>query len=235
MDPNGAPRASASNTYETPIYLETCEIHAHLLTATGRVSACQGLPVFGAPLDDRTRLDAALDALTAVAYVADEVGDRCGVLAFADTIRRRTSPRRRGADAIVRTIYDLEPTATDSSYDIAFQAVGGGKRALVMVFTDLLDGAAASELLRAVPVLSRRHAVVIASLVDPDLDEYRRRVPTEVADVYRAAAALDLLANRRLVTRQLERAGAVVVEAHPDGFSEACVRAYLREKRRSRL
>ncbi len=191
--------------------------------------------LMAAPLGDRTRLDAALDALTAVAYVADEVGDRAGVVAFADTVRRRVAPRRRGADAIVRTIYDLEPTATDAAYDLAFQAVGGGKRALVMVFTDLLDGAAASELLRAVPVLSRRHAVVIASLVDPDLDEYRRRIPTEVADVYRAAAALDLLANRRLVTRQLERAGAVVVEARPEVFSEACVRAYLREKRRSRL
>ena len=191
--------------------------------------------LMAAPLGDRTRLDAALDALTAIAFVADEVGDRCGVVAFADTIRRTVAPRRRGADAIVRAIFDLEPASTDAAYDLAFHAVGGGKRALVMVFTDLLDGAAAAELLRAVPVLSRRHAVVVASVVDPDLDEYRRRNPERVAEVYQAAAALDLVANRRVVIRQLERVGAAVVEARPDGFSEACVRAYLREKRRSRL
>ncbi|MEO6470057.1 MAG: DUF58 domain-containing protein [Acidimicrobiia bacterium] len=191
--------------------------------------------LMAAPTGDRTRLDAALDALTAIAFVADEVGDRCGVVAFADNLRRTVAPRRRGADAIVRAIFDLEPAATDSAYDRAFHAVGGGKRALVIVFTDLLDGAAASELLHAVPVLSRRHAVVIASVVDPDLDEYRRRTPSQARDVYQAAAALDLSANRRIVVRQLERAGAAVVEARPDEFSEACVRAYLREKRRARL
>ncbi len=191
--------------------------------------------LMAAPLGDRTRLDAALDALTAIAFVADEVGDRCGVVAFADTVRRTVAPRRRGADAIVRAIFDLEPASTDSAYDLAFHAVGGGKRALVMVFTDLLDGAAASELLRAVPVLSRRHAVVIASVIDPDLDEYRRRTPSQAREVYQAAAALDLVANRRVVVRQLERVGAAVVEARPDDFSEACVRAYLREKRRARL
>lgn len=191
--------------------------------------------LMGAPIGDRTRLDAALDALTAVAYVADEVGDRSGVVAFADTVRRRAEPNRRGADGIVRAIFDLEPAPVDAAYELAFRSVGGGKRALVMVFTDLLDGAAAAELLRAVPVLARRHAVVVVSAIDPDLDGYRRRRPESTADVYRAAAAVDVLSHRRLVVLSLERAGATVVEALPDALSEACVRSYLRAKTRARL
>ena len=191
--------------------------------------------LMGAPIGDRTRLDAALDALTAVAYVADEVGDRSGVVAFADTVRRRAKPNRRGADGIVRAIFDLEPAPVDAAYELAFRSVGGGKRALVMVFTDLLDGAAASELLRAVPVLARRHAVVVVSAIDPDLDSYRRSRPETTADVYRTAATVDLLAHRRLVVHSLERAGATVVEALPGALSEACVRTYLRAKTRSRL
>ena len=75
----------------------------------------------------------------------------------------------------------------------------------------------------------------MASVIDPDLDAYRRQRPDEIAQVYQAAAAIDLLANRQLVVRRLERAGAAVVGSLPDGFSETCVRAYLREKRRSRL
>ncbi len=191
--------------------------------------------LMAAPVGDRTRLDAALDALTAIAFVADELGDRAGVIAFAESIRVKVTPQRRGADAIVRSIFDLEPTATDAAYDLAFRTVGGGKRSLVVVFTDLLDGAAAAELLQSLPVLRRRHVVVVASVVDPDLDRLRRADPETVADVYRAAAATDLLANRARVIGQLEHAGAVVVEAPVEHFSEACVRAYLREKRRSRL
>jgi len=191
--------------------------------------------LMAAPVDDRTRLDAALDALVAVAHAADELGDRAGVIAFADSIQREVRPRRRGADAIVQAVYDLEPTRTDAAYDLAFRAVGGGKRALVMVFTDLLDGAAAAELVEAVPVLARRHVVVVAAVSDPDLERYLSDAPTVVTDVYRAAAAHDLLSTRDSVIRQLRHAGATVVDARPDAFTDACVGAYLRSKRTARL
>ena len=77
-----------------------------------------------------TRLDAAVDAVTMVALVADELGDRCGVTVYDSEIRRRLAPRRAGGKAVVRTILDVEPTLVDSDHDLAFRAVGGVKRAL---------------------------------------------------------------------------------------------------------
>jgi uncharacterized protein (DUF58 family) len=56
--------------------------------------------LMSAPLEDRTRLDAAVDAAVTVALVADVVGDRCGVVAFDDGIRRRCP---RGAPAATRS------------------------------------------------------------------------------------------------------------------------------------
>src|SRR5437588_6009535 len=53
--------------------------------------------LMAAPLGDRTRLDATVDAATAVALVADEVGDRAGVIAFDDRVRRRLPPARGAA------------------------------------------------------------------------------------------------------------------------------------------
>src|SRR5207237_4866428 len=64
-------------------------------------------PGSGVPL---TRLDAALDAAVAVALVADEIGDQAGTIAFDRAVRRRLSPRRRGGQAVVGAIFDLEPT-----------------------------------------------------------------------------------------------------------------------------
>ena len=52
--------------------------------------------LMSAPLEDRTRLDAAVDAAVTVALVADEVGDRCGVVAFDDELRRRLAAAPRG-------------------------------------------------------------------------------------------------------------------------------------------
>src|SRR6266566_6092533 len=191
--------------------------------------------LMAAPLGDRTRLDATIAAATAVALVADEVGDRAGVIAFDDRVRRRLPPARGGGDAVVRAVFDVEPTMVDSDYELAFRAVGSGKRAFVLVLTDLLEDAAAQPLLDAMPVLAHRHAVVVAGVTDPDLEQMVHAPPRSPADVYTAAVALDVLGARARVAAQLRRAGADVVEARPDLLPNACVGAYLRAKARARL
>ncbi len=191
--------------------------------------------LMAAPLDDRTRLDATVDAATAVALVADEVGDRAGVIAFDDRVRRRLPPARGGGDAVVRAVFDVEPTTVDSDYELAFRAVGSGKRSFVLVLTDLLEEAAAQPLVDAMPVLARRHAVVVASVADPDLEQMVHTSPRAPADVYAAAVALDVLDARARVAAQLRREGADVVEALPETLPAACVGAYLRAKARARL
>jgi len=191
--------------------------------------------LMSAPIGDRTRLDAALDALSAVVLVADELGDRSGVIAFDAEIRRRVATGRRNGDAVIGAVFDLEPRAVDSDYDLAFHLVGSSKRALVVVFTDLLDDAAARSLVAAVPVLARRHAVVVASVRDPDVDHAVRAEPRDRTDVYRAAVALELLDARARVVAELRRAGAEVVESAPEHLAAACVRAYLQLKSRARL
>ncbi|MGQ0521828.1 MAG: DUF58 domain-containing protein [Actinomycetota bacterium] len=181
-----------------------------------------------------TRLDAALDAATAVAMVADEMGDRCGTVAFDAAVRRRLAPRRRGGRAVVEALFDLEPSTVDSDYELAFRTVNRGKRALVVVFTDLLEEGAARPLVEAVPVLARRHAVVVASVSDPDLVGLVRTPPASPLDAYAASVAVEVLDARSAVAHQLTRAGAEVVEALPHQLPAACVSAYLRLKQRAR-
>ncbi len=170
-----------------------------------------------------------------VALVADELGDRCGVTVFDGALRSQLRPRRSGGRAVVRAILDAEPTLVDTDYDLAFRTVSGGKRSLILVFTDLVDTAAARALIESVPVLTRRHAVIIASVRDPDLEAALRRQPTTTRDVYAAAVAIDVIEERQRVALRLEHAGARVVDAPAPALGEACVRAYLRLKARARL
>ena len=192
--------------------------------------------LMAAPLSGgATRLDAAVDAATAVGLVADELGDRCGTVAFDAAVQRRLAPRRRGGDALVRAVYDLQPAAVDSDYELAFRSVASSKRALVIVFTDLIEEVAARSLVMAVPVLAQRHEVVVAGVIDPDLDAMLRTRPANELDVYRAAAALDVLAARERAAARVRGAGARVLETSPAALSQACVGAYLSAKARARL
>ncbi len=191
--------------------------------------------LMAAPLGDRTRIDAAVDAVTAVALVADEVGDRCGVVAFDDQVRRNLAPRRGAGPGVVRAIFDLEAAPVESDYELAFRMVARRKRALVMLFTDLLEPSAAQALLSAIPVLVRRHAVVVAAADDTEVTRILERKPEAAADVYHMAVALDVVQASRTVARRLVAAGADVVTAGPAELGQACVAAYLRAKERARL
>jgi uncharacterized protein (DUF58 family) len=109
------------------------------------------------------------------------------------------------------------------------------KRALVIVFTDLLETSAARPMLEAIPVLARRHPVIVAGSTDADLVTTVATPPTDINDVYRSAVAVDALDARESVTRTLERTGATVIEADVGRLPAACVRAYLEAKARARI
>lgn len=206
-------------------YREDTERDVVALVDCGRLMAA---PVPGRPV--RTRLDVAVDAAAALAAVADAVGDRCGAVAYDDAVRVRVRPRRASGRDVVGALHAVEPRPVDSDAELAFRAVGLTKRALVVVLTDLLDRAAAAALLDGVPVLVRRHAVVVASCRDVEVEG-----DAAGADPPRAEVARTVLAERDRVRAEVVRRGARVVEAAPDRFSAAVVAAYLDAKASARL
>jgi uncharacterized protein (DUF58 family) len=199
--------------------------------------------LMAAPSADGTLLDLALDAATAVGLVADELGDRCGAIAFDSKIRRSMQPRRLGGRRVVKALFDLQPTLEDSDFERAFLRVGRSRRGLVFVFTDLLDERAARSLVRATPMLARRHAVIVAGVTDPTLQE-RAALGAGVdggadssspAELARTLAALSVLQARSEAVAHIHRAGAQVVLAPARSLPERCVQAYLRAKARARV
>jgi uncharacterized protein (DUF58 family) len=203
-----------------------------VLVDAGRLSAAPLGAGAGAP----TVLDASLDAAAAVGLVADELGDRCGVVAFDDGIRAALSPRRAGGAVLVRTLFDLAPRPVDSDYEQAFLRAGGAKRALVLVLSDVLEEAAARPLAEAVPALARRHAVVVAASADPRLEALTQPAPAgDRLAAARAAVAGDVLAARARAAARIRAGGATFIEAPPERLPAACVAAYLRAKARARL
>jgi uncharacterized protein (DUF58 family) len=103
------------------------------------------------------------------------------------------------------------------------------------VFCDLLEEAAARPLVRAVPVLTRRHAVVVASPSDPALEAIAHSPETDRLSRARATVAGDVLAARARAAAQVRAAGARVIEAPPEKLPAKLVAQYLRAKSRAIL
>jgi len=191
--------------------------------------------LMSSPIGEATRLDVAMDALTSLAAVADEIGDRFGALVFDSEVRRYLPPARGGGALAINTLFDVEPQPVESDYVRAFQRVESAKRAWVVVFTDLLEEVAARSLIEGVPVLARKHSVAIATTRDPDIEAAVTTPPSQSLDAYRAAVAVEVSEARRKVGVRLSHAGAQLVEADAKGLGAATVAAYLRAKSRARL
>ena len=189
-----------------------------------------------APFGDATRLDLALDAAVAVAAVADVLGDRCGASRSTASCAAPLPAAARRRAHVVQALFDLEPVSVESDYERAFHELTRAKRAFALVLTDLIEPTAAQPLVDALPVLARHHAVAVASVADPDLDEPRARPSRRPPATSTGPQSRSTFSPRgEVAVARLRRAGADVVEARPEHLAAACVRAYLRAKARARL
>lgn len=202
-----------------------------VLLDTGRVMA--GL------VEQVPRLDHGMDAALALATVATGVGDRIGMVAFGGVVRALVPPRRDLGQLrrFSRAMHRLEPELAESGYDDAFRSVLARfpRRALLVLVTELANEAVQESLLPALPLITRGHAVVIASVRDPAVDALRDREPASVVDAYEAAAATMVLEGRARAAAQLRTAGAQVVDEPPESFAGALADRYLDVKARGGL
>lgn len=184
---------------------------------------------------ERTRLDVAVDTVAAVASVADVLGDRIGVVAFDDRIRRRLLPRRDGGEATITAVHDLEPSLQESDYELAFRSIAHNKRAFILLLTDLMEETASLPLLAAVPILARHHAVAVGGVSDPAVSAALASPAAGVGDAYRTAVAADIERSRQRAAARLEAFGLTVIDVPASRLPHSCVGAYLRAKRRARF
>jgi uncharacterized protein (DUF58 family) len=197
-----------------------------LLLDTGRVMAGR---VDGVP-----RLEHAIDAVMMLTAVSTRLGDRAGLVAFADRVHAGVPPghSRDQLARVTEAMYALQPALVESDYRGAFAETLARfrRRALLVVLTELNEAAVAETLLPALPLVVRSHLVLIAGVRDPEVDRWARAVPSDASAAYRKAAAVAALDARRRTVARLRGLGAVVVDEVPGRLAPALADAYLRVK-----
>ncbi len=144
---------------------------------------------------------------------------------------------RRGLRQVLDVLAVVQPKLVEPDYPAAFRylAVRNRKRALTVFFTDVIDQLASEALVANLASLRPRHLPLVVTLRNPELDRAAVARPTAVAGAYRKAAAEELLAARNEALVAMRRAGAVVLDVHPQRASRTVVEQYLELKRRGRL
>ncbi|MFF2394430.1 DUF58 domain-containing protein [Nocardia sp. NPDC058114] len=201
--------------------------HMLMVLDTGRAGAGR--------VGEGTRLDSAIEAALLLGGLAAAAGDTVDLLAYDRRVRAEVSGvgGNQLPLKLMHTLAGVTPQLVDTDTDGLVRAVISRvrRRALIVWFTSL-DGPTVTEhLLPALPTLTRRHRVLIVSVIDPDI----AAAASDRSQVYTAAAAETVLAERALVQESLRRRGVAAVAAAPDRLPEALADEYLELKQSGSL
>ena len=187
--------------------------------------------------DGRSRLDAAIDAALELAHSAILRDDDVGLLVFADEILHYV-PAGRGRRALRRildALASVEGRLVEPNYPAAFAylAAHNRKRALTVVFTDVIDATASDALVAQAGTLRPRHLPLAVTLRDAALERVATAPAVDTAAAFQRAAAEELLEAREVALAELRASGVLVLDVLPDGAARAVVDQYDRLKRRA--
>jgi uncharacterized protein (DUF58 family) len=186
------------------------------------------------------RVEHAMDAVLGLTQIATHLGDKVGLLTFDRQVRTVAAPSQARIQRarVAEAMYLLEPELAESAYLAAFTYATARfrRRSLYVVLTDLVESAVEQAILPALPILCRRHLVVVAAVQDPDMQQWAMpRAGAPASDAFRQAAAISMMQQRTRSSTRLSAAGAIVVDAPPGRLAAELVDTYLELKASGRL
>jgi uncharacterized protein (DUF58 family) len=186
-----------------------------------------------------SKLDKAVNSALSLAQVALYSGDRVGLIAYGRGIRQQV-PAAKGSAHLRQLIERLalvheEGAEADHLHMAGRLLTDQKRRSLIVWLTDLAETAMTPEVIEAASMMMPRHLVLFVVIGQPDLGELASKVPHSESEMYRVAAAQEMLHRRELLLSRLRERGALAMEVSYGPVSPVLINAYLQIKERNQL
>lgn len=185
------------------------------------------------------KLDYAINTTLMTSYVSTLKGDKVGLIAFADTVHQYLAPKsgKKQFLTMLESIYALQVQSVEPDFAGAFTYLASKqrKRALVILFTDILDRDAAEGLATYVAQLSKHHLVVCVTLMDSTIIALAAQKLTDSKSVYQKAIAEKLLQEKHATLEILRTRGVITLDVPAHQLTMTVVNKYLELKAKSRI
>ena len=184
--------------------------------------------------DGYSLLDHALNSALMMAYVALHQGDAVGMLCFSDSVHAYIPPRggKSQMNRLIHAGFDQFPRMVESRYDQAFLYLSNHckRRSLVVLATNIIDEVNATAVTDYLGNINGQHLPMGVILRDRTIFDAADSPDGGPMNMYRAAAAADILVWRDQVLRDLEHRGVLLVDTFPDQLTAPLVNSYLEIK-----
>ena len=184
-----------------------------------------------------SKLDYACSTAVALAQLALYSGDRVGLLVYGQHVQQRLLPGRGPAHMrlIVEALAQARAESSEADHLRATATLNRWqpRRALILWITDLAETAMRPEVIDGAMQLLRRHVLLFVAMAQPDVEAIAKDRPKNVEQMFRAAAAQELVMRRELLLARLREQGALTLDLNPDKLTSAVLNQYLKVKERA--
>jgi uncharacterized protein (DUF58 family) len=184
-----------------------------------------------------SKLDYAANAALTLAHVAMFSGDKVGLLAYGRRMQQQLNAARGAAHLreFMERLALVEGEAFEADHFRAAQLLlrDQKRRSLIVWLTDLAETAMTPEVVDSASQMMPRHVVLFVAIAQPELGELAEGAPETPQDLYRHAAAVEMVQRRDLLLARLRSRGALAMEIAPGKLSTNLVNHYLDVKERS--
>jgi uncharacterized protein (DUF58 family) len=188
------------------------------------------------PFEGMTLLDHSINAALVMSNIALMKHDRAGLITFSHEIGPTVAAERRSNQLrlIQERLYRIETDFLESDYRrlATYVRTQISQRSLLLLFTNF---AATSSLERQLPFLqslAQRHPLVVIFFENTELTGVIDRPARTAQQVYVKGMAEKFAAEKRAITRELNRRGIYTVLTPPEDLSVETINQYLRLKAR---
>ncbi len=169
------------------------------------------------PVDGMPRIDRAVSAALACAYVALKGGDKVSIFGFAQRPQIITPfvSDSRSFHRLQSAAAGLDYGEAEPNFTLALATLTAKlrRRSLIVLFSDFTDPTAAEIMIESVGRMVDKHLVLFVTIADAELESFIEQEPSDLATMARSVTADTLSQQRALVLQRLRRMGVDVVEA----------------------
>lgn len=183
------------------------------------------------------KLDLAINTALILSDITNATGDKSGLMVFNREVQQYVKPSSGSAhrNKLMEALYTVEYSRDMSDFSIAFTHLSSyqKKRSIICIFTEFETMDEAEEYVKILPLISKRHLVMLFMMTKEKVIALTEGEKTENKDIFIKGAALEILNERKRILGLLRRSGIMCIECTPETLTTEVINRYIMLKQKN--
>jgi len=188
------------------------------------------------PFNNLTLLDYSINATLMFSYVALQKDDKIGLITFGEKVNDVLQPSKakKQFNFVMELLYKQETRFLESNYAELYNVVNKrcGHRSLLLLFTNFETLTGFERQLPYLKIMNQKHVLCVVLFENTEVTNIHTQRGDSIEDIYIKTIADKFIYEKKMIIKELQKNGILVVYTQPSKLTVDVVNKYLELKAR---